>query len=237
MSFKHAWDPKSKQTPEQIEKRLTAERDASRQLARQLEWRLLALERTLTAEQRTQLGTFALARAASFDHSPASMTGWQHLESSRNVAIYIKNDVNSNTYGMRAVYVAAVGEEEQKTRDDLISHFCLTSCCGQRRSTFCPSSPTSRRLASGTGRSRRPTCWSATTPPTTASCTAATSTRRASDSPLATMCTVCRGTWGAGGWVSRKKFTVVAQGPVQRRDQRAPAVVRARQGAGGRGRV
>lgn len=57
MSFKHAWDPKSKQTPEQIEKRLTAERDASRQLARQLEWRLLALERTLTAEQRTQLGT------------------------------------------------------------------------------------------------------------------------------------------------------------------------------------
>ena len=56
MSFKHAWDPKSKQTPEQSEKRLTAERDASRQLARQLEWRLLVLERTLTTEQHAHLG-------------------------------------------------------------------------------------------------------------------------------------------------------------------------------------
>lgn len=37
------------------------------------------------------------------------MTGWHHLESSRNVAIYIKNDVTLNTYGMRAVYVASVG--------------------------------------------------------------------------------------------------------------------------------
>jgi hypothetical protein len=42
---------KAKLTPEQAEKILTAERDASRLLARQLEWRVVALEQTLTPEQ------------------------------------------------------------------------------------------------------------------------------------------------------------------------------------------
>jgi hypothetical protein len=46
---------KPKLSPEQTEKRLTMERDASRLLARQLEWRLVALEQTLTPDQQVHL--------------------------------------------------------------------------------------------------------------------------------------------------------------------------------------
>jgi hypothetical protein len=51
---------------------------------------------------------------------PAKLTGWRFLESSRNVSIYTKNDEATNVFGMRAVYVASIGETKRELTKPLL---------------------------------------------------------------------------------------------------------------------